>query len=74
MTPEEFVSTGHPPMAWNIPFAFLVYQWDTEEKAFPWGLNSDFVSVVQERFGPMTEGRSAASGLGVLEPLAQGLD
>ena len=51
-TPEEFVFTGHPPMAWNIPFAFLGYEWDTKKKAFPWGLNSDFVTAVQERFEP----------------------
>ena len=50
-TPEEFVFTGHPPMAWNIPFAFLAYEWDTEKKAFPWGLNRDFVSAVEEWAG-----------------------
>ena len=49
-TPEEFVFTGHAPIAWNIPFAFLAYEWDGEKKAFPWGLNPDFVSVVRERF------------------------
>ncbi len=47
-TPEEFVFTGHAPMAWNIPFAFLAYEWDGEKKAFPWGLNPDFVAAVRE--------------------------
>jgi len=51
-TPEEFVFTGHPPMAVNIPFAFLAYDWDDEKKAFPWGLNQGFVEAVQERFAP----------------------
>ena len=51
-TPEEFVFTGHPPMAWNIPFAFLAYEWSDEKKAFPWGLNQGFVEAVQERFEP----------------------
>ena len=51
-TPEEFVFTGHPPMAWNIPFAFLAYEWSDEKKAFPWGLNKGFVEAVKERFEP----------------------
>ena len=46
-TPEEYVFTGHAPMAWNIPFAFLSYVWDPERKAFPWGLNPDFVATVK---------------------------
>ena len=33
-TPEEWVFTGHAPMATNIPFAFLAYVWDDEKKAF----------------------------------------
>ncbi len=49
-TPEEFVFTGHPPMAWNIPFAFLAYEWSDEKKGFPWGLNQSFVDAVKERF------------------------
>ena len=51
-TPEEFVFTGHAPMAWNIPFAFLAYEWDGEKKAFPWALNPDFVSAAQGHFEP----------------------
>ncbi len=51
-TPEEFVFTGHAPMAWNIPFAFLAYQWSEDKKGFPWELNPGFVAAVQERFGP----------------------
>ncbi len=49
-TPEEFVFTGHAPMAWNIPFAFLAYEWSDEKKAFPWGLNQGFVEAVQALF------------------------
>ena len=49
-TPEECVFTGHAPMAWNIPFAFLAYDWDDEKKGFPWELNPDFVEVVKEQF------------------------
>jgi len=49
-TPEEYVFTGHPPMAVNIPFAFLAYVWSDEKKGFPWELNSDFVQIVKERF------------------------
>ena len=51
-TPEEFVFTGHAPMAWNIPFAFLSYQWSDETKGFPWGLNPAFVDAVKEKFEP----------------------
>ena len=49
-TPEEWVFTGHAPMAVNIPFAFLAYAWDDEKKGFPWELNPDFVDLVKERF------------------------
>jgi rhodanese-related sulfurtransferase len=49
-TPEEWVFTGHAPMATLIPFAFLSYVWDDEKKAFPWSLNPDFVRLVEERF------------------------
>ena len=51
-TPEEWVFTGHAPMATLIPFAFLAYAWDDEKKAFPWSLNPDFVELVKERFSP----------------------
>ena len=51
-TPEEWVFTGHPPMATLVPFAFLAYVWDDEKKAFPWSMNPDFVALVKERFSP----------------------
>jgi rhodanese-related sulfurtransferase len=51
-TPEEFVFVGHAPMAWNIPFAFLAYEWSEEKKGFPWGLNPEFVALVKEQFDP----------------------
>ena len=51
-TPEEWVFTGHAPMATLIPFAFLAYAWDEEKKAFPWSLNPDFVELVKARFSP----------------------
>ena len=47
-TPEEWVFTGHAPMASLIPFALLAYEWDPEKKAFPWGLNPGFVQAVTE--------------------------
>ena len=49
-TPEEWVFTGHAPMATNIPFAFLAYAWDDGKKGFPWELNPDFVERVRARF------------------------
>jgi rhodanese-related sulfurtransferase len=51
-TPEEWVFTGHAPMATNIPFAFLAYVWDEERQSFPWELNPDFVDLVKARFAP----------------------
>ena len=46
-TPEEFVFVGHAPMAWNIPFTLLTYEWDPEKKALRWELNPDFVDAVK---------------------------
>ncbi len=51
-TPEEWVFTGHPPMATNIPFAFMSYVWDEQKPGFPWSLNPDFVALVKQRFAP----------------------
>lgn len=51
-TPEEWVFTGHAPMATNVPFAFLAYVWDDAKKGFQWELNPDFVDLVQQRFTP----------------------
>ena len=51
-TPEEWVFTGHPPMATNIPFAFQAYVWDDEKQGFSWSLNPDFVELVKERYSP----------------------
>ena len=51
-TPEEWVFTGHPPMATLIPLAFLAYAWDEEKQGFPWSMNPDFVKLVTERFSP----------------------
>jgi rhodanese-related sulfurtransferase len=46
-TPEEYVFVGHPPMAWNIPFAFQSYQWEPGKKTLHWELNADFVPAVK---------------------------
>jgi rhodanese-related sulfurtransferase len=51
-TPEEWVFTGHAPMATNIPFAFLAYAWDEEKKGFPWEVNPEFVDLVKAGFAP----------------------
>ena len=51
-TPEEWVFTGHAPMATNIPFAFMAYVWDEERKGLPWSLNPDFVELIRQRFAP----------------------
>ena len=47
-TPEEFLFVGHPAMAWKIPIAAQVYEWDAEKGQFPMKLLPDFVSRVTE--------------------------
>ena len=47
-TPEEFLFVGHPSMAWKIPVAAQVYEWDAEKAKFPMRLLTDFVSRVKE--------------------------
>lgn len=46
-TPEEFLFIGHAEMAWNIPVAEQVYQWDAEKQHFPMMPLADFVTRVQ---------------------------
>jgi rhodanese-related sulfurtransferase len=47
-TPEEFLFVGYPAMAWKIPIAAQVYEWDAEKGKFPMRLLTDFVSRVKE--------------------------
>ena len=46
-TPEEYLFVGHPTMAWKIPVAVQVYEWDAEKKQFPMKPLPDFVARVQ---------------------------
>ena len=46
-TPEEYLFVGHPTMAWKIPVAIQVYEWDAEKKQFPMKPLLDFVARVQ---------------------------
>jgi rhodanese-related sulfurtransferase len=47
-TPEEYLFIGHADMAWNIPFAAQLYQWDAEKKQFPMQPLPDFVARVEK--------------------------
>ena len=47
-TPEEYIFVGHPAMAWKIPVAAQVYEWDAAKGHFPMKLLPDFVSRVSE--------------------------
>jgi len=51
-TPEEYLFIGHPDMAWNIPFAFQTYEWDSLKQHFAMRPNPDFVSQAKESFTP----------------------
>ena len=46
-TPEEYLFVGHPTMAWKIPVAVQIYEWDTTQEKFPMKLLPDFVARVQ---------------------------
>jgi rhodanese-related sulfurtransferase len=51
-TPEEYLFVGHPTMAWKIPIAAQLYEWDTEKGQFPMKPLPDFVSRVQQTAKP----------------------
>jgi len=68
-TPEEYLFIGHADMAWNIPLAEQLYQWDAEKKQFPMRPLPDFVARVLKVAKPdatllvmcRSGGRSAAA-------------
>ncbi len=47
-TPEEYLFVGHPTVAWKIPVAVQIYEWDSEKKNFPMKPLADFVSRCTE--------------------------
>jgi rhodanese-related sulfurtransferase len=51
-TPEEYLFVGHPTMAWKIPVAAQVYEWDAGKEQFPMKLLPGFVSRVQSVLKP----------------------
>jgi len=51
-TPEEYLFVGHPTMAWKIPVAVQLYQWDAEKKRYPMKPLLDFVSRMREVANP----------------------
>lgn len=51
-TPEEYLFVGHPVMAWKIPVAVQLYEWDPEKKNFPMRPLPDFVSRVKDVANP----------------------
>jgi rhodanese-related sulfurtransferase len=51
-TPEEYLFVGHPTMAWKIPIAVQVYEWDPEKQKFPMKPLPDFVSRCSEVANP----------------------
>ena len=68
-TPEEYVTSGHPPMAHNVPVRFFTYQFDFTKNTYVMKENLDFVPEVRKRFKPTdtllvicrSGGRSAVS-------------
>ena len=51
-TPEEYLFVGHPTMAWKIPVAIQIYEWDNEKQNFPMKPLPDFVSRCREVASP----------------------
>jgi len=47
-TPEEYLFVGHPVMAWKIPVAVQMYEWDAQKMKYPMKPLPDFVSRVKE--------------------------
>jgi len=47
-TLEEYLFVGHAPMAWKIPVAVQLYEWDEEKQQYPMKPLPDFVSRVSE--------------------------
>jgi rhodanese-related sulfurtransferase len=51
-TPEEYLFVGHPAMAFKVPVAVQLYEWDAGKGQFPMTLLPDFVSRVSEAAKP----------------------
>jgi len=51
-TPEEYLFVGHPTMAWKIPVAIQIYEWDAEKKKFPMKPLPDFITRCREVANP----------------------
>jgi len=51
-TPEEYLFVGHPTMAWKIPVAVQLYEWDAEKKRYPMKPLLDFVARMREVANP----------------------
>lgn len=51
-TPEEYLFVGHPTMAWKIPVAVQIYEWDPDKQNFPMKPLPDFVSRCRQVANP----------------------
>ena len=51
-TPEEYAFVGHAEMAWNIPVAFVTYQWKDGKTEYGAKPNPDFVAGVKKLTQP----------------------
>ena len=75
-TPEEYLFVGHPTVAWKIPVAVQIYEWDPEKQAFPMKPLPDFVSRVHEVAKPddtlMLMCRSGGDSVVQAQPLTDG--
>ena len=51
-TPDEYITIGHAPMAWNIPAFIQTYNWDAEKQHFSIAPSTDFMKDIKEVFQP----------------------
>ncbi len=47
-TPEEYAFVGHAEMAWNVPVAFVTYQWKDGKTEYGAKPNPDFIAGVKK--------------------------
>ena len=53
-TPEEYLFVGHPTMAWKIPVAVQIYEWDHEKTKVPDEAARGLCLTVKEMANPTT--------------------
>lgn len=51
-TPDEYITIGHAPMAWNIPAFLQTYNWDESKQHFSIKPSAQFMTDIKAVFQP----------------------